>query len=383
MRTLILSCSIGEGHNSCAKAIKEVYDLNNEYCIIKDVLGFISDKTAEFFSKGHTFLYRHIPCIFKYGYSYAEKHPELFYKGTVIYKFFIRAVDKLYEYINENKINSVICTHVFSGLIITALKDKYSLSLKTCFVATDYTCSPVTRESRLDLYFVPDEIIAEDYIKAAVPHSKIIASGIPVHQAFYQYYEKDIAKVQLNIPNCRHLVVMGGSMGCGNIELLVKKLTGYVNKDWYISIICGTNSKLRKKLEKQYAGVRNIKVYGYVNNIPLVLDSADFMLTKPGGISTTEAAVKKVPMVFVNAVAGCEKYNSSYFAGMGCAKASETDKNTIYACLSVMEDTMILKHMKLQYSKFQRRNSAYIIFENMISNSDTIRNLSRDFKADI
>lgn len=372
MRTLILSCSTGEGHNSCAKAIKEVYDLNNEYCIIRDVLAFISPEMSRLFSKGHSFIYRRMPWLFKNGYAYAEKHPELFSRGTVFYRFLTRTVPKLYKYIIENQIDSVICVHVFSGLSLTALMEKHKIKLKTCFVATDYTCSPVTSESRLDCYFVPNKIVKRDFVNAGIPYSKITESGIPVRQIFYREFDKNEAKIRLHICAYNHLVIMSGSMGCGPIEEIVRELTANPEQGWYISVICGNNRKLYKKLTYKYADCNNISVYGYKDDIPIILSSADILLTKPGGISTTEAAIKKVPMVFANTVAGCEKYNCSYFTGIGCAKTGDTVEELLDICRMLMKDEVMLNYMKKHYQYFTKENSAKQIFKYMIKSEVTI-----------
>ena len=91
MRALIISCNTGEGHNSCAKAIKEVFDLNGEYCVIADGLQFISKKASSFISGGHVFLYRHFPLIFNLGYKYSENHSGTFKADS----FFIIILQKV------------------------------------------------------------------------------------------------------------------------------------------------------------------------------------------------------------------------------------------------------------------------------------------------
>lgn len=367
MRTLILSCSTGEGHNSCAKAVKEVYDMNGEFCVIKDILEFISPQTASLFSKGHSFIYRRMPWLFRSGYDYAERHSELFAEGTVIYRFLTKTVPVLYEYIKDNQIDSIICVHVFSALAVTDLMKKYDIILKTCFIATDYTCSPITSESCLDCYFVPDKIVAGDFLNAGIPYSKISESGIPLRQAFYSHLEKGNAKNQLHIGAFKHLVIMCGSMGCGPIEQISEKLLINVEQGWHISVICGNNTKLYKKLKQRYTNMNNISVYSYTDNIPNILSSADLLLTKPGGISTTEAAIKRVPMVLVNAVGGCEKYNSSYFINLGCARTGDTVEELIDCCNLLMRDDILLNYAKKHYLNFTAKKSANIIFEYMIA----------------
>ena len=101
MKTLILTCNTGEGHNSCATAIKEYFESNREECYIKDGLGFISLKVSHMISWGHTYIYRHLPRLFEHGYGYSERHPDLFRYGSIVYKFIGQGAEKLFACISD------------------------------------------------------------------------------------------------------------------------------------------------------------------------------------------------------------------------------------------------------------------------------------------
>lgn len=103
MKTLILSCNTGEGHNSCAKAVKEYYDSQEEICIIKDGLEFISPKVSCFMSWGHSYVYRHLPWLFRFGYGYTERHPAVFHDSSGVYKFMTQGTQRMYEYICDGQ----------------------------------------------------------------------------------------------------------------------------------------------------------------------------------------------------------------------------------------------------------------------------------------
>ena len=76
MKALILSCNTGQGHNSCSAAIKECFEAHGTVCDVTDALGFISQGVSKFISKGHVFVYRHMPWLFRRGYRYSERHGE-------------------------------------------------------------------------------------------------------------------------------------------------------------------------------------------------------------------------------------------------------------------------------------------------------------------
>ena len=151
------------------------------------------------------------------------------------------------------------------------------------------------------------------------------ASGIPVKRAFFRHTDKANAKRLLGIgPDKKHLVLMGGSMGCGPMGKIVEQLRRALRPDTEVSVICGNNRRLQRKLQRKFGSSGQIHVLGYIQDIPLYLDSADFYVTKPGGIGVTEAAVKQLPMAFVDAVAGCEAYNRNFFVDMGAAVTATT-----------------------------------------------------------
>ena len=366
MKTLILSCSTGEGHNSCAKAIKEYYDSKNEICIIKDGLRFISPAVSNVISHGHTYIYRHAPYLFRYGYRYYETHSELFRDGSTLYKFFTHRTDKLYAYICEGQFEAVICTHVFAALMLTEMLKLHPMKLATCFVSTDYTCYPTVRDTNLDCYFIPSHELAADFAKISIPKDKIITSGIPVRQMFYSSETKELAKIARGIaPNHKHLIMMCGSMGCGPIKILLYELSDHFPPDWDISVICGSNQKLRNSLQRKYADKPSIHILGYVSDMGTIMDSADLYLSKPGGISVTEAMAKALPVVFIDAVAGCEDHNRQHYNLKVGIEPSANTNRIIDLCLTLMKDDAERNRLSEKLRKLETMNSSKIIYDHL------------------
>ena len=364
MKVLIISCTTGEGHNSCAKAIKEIYDINNEHCDIVDGLRFISSKLSDFIAAGHIILYRHFPKIFNLGYSLSEKHPSIFAPGSLIYKIFSKGTLNLKNYIIENEYDTVICTHPFAAVILTEMQNRYNLNIKTAFVATDYTCCPSVGDSCLDYYFIPDDKLTESFVCKNITNEKIHAVGIPIKQSFYCEIPKFEAKIKMSIlPENKHIVMMCGSMGCGPLSELASVIAKNMNDDRELTVICGTNKKLYKKLEKKIAFSDKVHILGFTNDMPTVLASADLFLTKPGGISTTEAATQKTPMLFVNTVAACETYNLNHFIEYGVAYYGRNVRDLKSKCLGMINDRNTLTNISEKLDNINIINSSYEIRE--------------------
>lgn len=367
MRTLILSCNTGEGHNSCAKAIKEVYDAKGEVCQIEDALGFISKRVSRFISSWHTRIYRHCPGWFRRGYGYSEQHPVLFQERSLVYRLLTKGAEGIYRLICEENYDTVICTHVFPALMMTEVLKRYPMmQLRTGFVATDYTCSPSTEISDLDVYFIPDAALAEEFIQKGVPKEKLVGSGIPIRQMFCQNLEKETAKSQFNIPGQqKHLLMMCGSMGCGPMARLASAVAERLEENWALTVVCGTNRRLYGQLSRRFASLPNVHVRGYVADMSALMDSADLYLTKPGGISVTEAADKSLPMVFIDAVAGCEEYNKEYFLAVGGAAAGADVDGLADVCYSLLAEDAARDEMVKALSRQRKEDAAAMIYDYM------------------
>ncbi len=372
MSTLILTCSTGQGHNSCAKAVQEYFELQGEHCVVEDALGFASKTLSKVICWGHVTIYRHFHGLFQIGYHYSEKHSRMFQENSGIYHLLTQGTDRIRDYICQGGFDKVVCTHVFASIMITEVQKKYHLPIATSLVATDYTCNPGTRESVVDLYFIPDPPLSVYYECPTIPEEQIVSSGIPIRQMFYHSVSREEAKAAFGIPASRkHLVMMCGSMGCGPMNKLAKGLSEKLPESAELTIVCGTNKSLQKKLSRQYANRKNIHVYGYIQDMSRLMDSADLCLTKPGGISVTEAYMKNLPMVFIDAVAGCEEYNKIYFINKQAATTAATAEDITQVCVDILTNPEKLEKMRRNLVDSPKQNAAKVIYDKMFTLTET------------
>lgn len=321
MQLLILSCNTGEGHNSAAKALKDCFLLHKGSCDIKDALSYWSPEKSKLISKGHVFIYRRLPKLFGVSYRFEENHRPKDGDESLMYDLVTKGCEALYAELRQSSYDAVICTHVFSAMMMTELRRRHNFRLPTYFVATDYTCSPGVGESDLDGYFIPHPALTEEFVKNGVCAQRLIPTGIPVRQAFYEHLTPVEAKRRLHLPEDRRVVLlMCGSMGCGPIRALTGELPELLPDDIQLVVICGNNRRLSRSLTK-FELPENLTVIGYTMRMSLYMDAACLSLTKPGGLSSTEACVKHLPMIFIDAVPGCETRNKDFFLLHGLADA--------------------------------------------------------------
>ncbi len=359
MNVLILTCNTGGGHNTAAASLEEAFERQGDVCDVEDALEFISAKVSKMFGNGHNRMYRYIPSLFNQGYKISEQNPSLLQENSGVYRFFALGSEKLSECIEKRGYELVICTHVFSAMMLShAIKQK-ELNIRTGFVSTDYTCYPGVEASTLDWYFISSDALKGEYVEKGIPREKLVATGIPVSKRFVDGADKDLAKRRENLLNGeKHLLMMCGSMGCGPMKELAEKLTERLSKDTVLTIVCGTNESLYRKLERRFEDNDRVRVLAYTRRIPELMDSADLYLTKAGGLSTSEALNKHLPMCFIQAVAGCEEYNQEYFVSHGMAVTGETPEELAIICAELLADGERLEQMKARMKKESPGNAA-------------------------
>ncbi len=337
MKLLILTCNTGQGHNSCATAVKEELESRGGRCDIVDSLGLISVKASEFISVWHARIYRYAPKAFGTGYAFAESHPEIFDEGKTLNTFFCTGAARLQTLLETERYDALLCVHVFPAMMAAELRRQGKGKLPTGFLATDYTCSPSVEEGDADLVLIPHEDLTGEFVSHGIERSRVVASGIPVHRAFAPCADKWAAKACMELPTAgKNLLLMCGSMGGGPIKELVYRLSELLGPGDSLCAVCGSNARLYEAIEKSKP--RNVRLYGYTQEVPRLMDAADVFLTKPGGISITEAAAKRLPMVLNCTVDGCEARNLDFFLSHGYAQTGRDMEEVAQRCLALLWD---------------------------------------------
>ena len=348
MRVLILTCNTGEGHNSAARAIKDIFDKKDIYCEIADSLAFLSPKASNFICNWHVRLYKKAPALFGLGYKISELNSTR--KGNSKVSMFLKTVSKgatkLSLKLAEGDYDVIICTHPFSALTVTRAKRKYGIKQKTYFVATDYTCSPGVSASRLDYYIIPHKSLYDEFENAGIPREKLFAGGIPVNSKICDGKTGAESKKSLMIPEEKRVILlMCGSMGCGPIKLIARKLSSLVKDDEMLVVICGNNRKLYQSL-RILDDPGRVRVLGFTRNVPDYMNAAELLLTKPGGLSTTEAAQNRLPMILIDAVSGCETHNMRFWTENEMALTSENTDELCGFMRELMDNDKALETLK-------------------------------------
>ncbi len=341
MKVLILSSSTGGGHNAAALALKAQLDFMQIPTLFLDILKFAPANTSSVISKLYSKTTVKTPALFGLLYKAGglistPKFKSIIYGANTLY------TKKLITYLIQEKIDTVICTHLFSAQAITYITHHTDLPIKTYAVATDYTCIPFWEDCEMDAFFIPHEELLQEFKNHGIKACTLVPIGIPVHPDFLKPRSQQAAKANLGLDPHKPLIsIMCGSMGFGPIKPLIIHLTKNL-KDVNFFIVCGHNDQLYTELN--HLG-NHIYVKKFIDYSPLLMKASDILLTKPGGLTSTEAVVSLTPLVHLTPIPGCETCNKTFFTKHLLSLDGDTPDKALTACKRLLEDPAFLNQM--------------------------------------
>ncbi|MBQ2614591.1 MAG: glycosyltransferase [Clostridia bacterium] len=322
MKGLIFSITAGQGHNQTAKVLRDALVKENIACEYMDVFEYINPMLSKSVSDLYLMSTKSVPELYGTGYRLCEKRDAT--KERVLPKLTTNLLGKkLVKLIHREKPDVIICTHVFAALLVTYLKEQLTMPIATIGIVTDFTIHPYWEDTELDYYVTASEFLTYPGMKKGIPKEKFKAFGIPIDPRFREKRTREEACRLLGIPDKKTVLVMSGSMGFGNVLDEIKALDA-LDFDFQILTVCGNNKRLKSQID-ELKTKKTIFNYGYVSNVDVMMDAADCIVTKPGGLTTSEALAKGLPMLMNNPVPGQEDRNVEFLLNAGAAvKISKT-----------------------------------------------------------
>lgn len=339
MDTLILSCGTGGGHNSAGAAVLHEMQRRGHNAVMLDPYTLQSDRLSLRINRTYISMVQRSPSVFRAVYRLGDAYRHLPGRSPVYYAN-KRMLPAMEAYLSEHHFDAVVMPHLYPAEIFTAIRRAGLSAPKTVFVATDYACIPFTEETECDAYVIPSKELSGDFISRGIPAAKLLPYGIPVDSAFCSARDRDEVRRALHFDVGRkYILTFGGSMGAGCIRQVVSLLLAHYDPERVrIVAVCGSNEALRAALAEQFGG--HIDLLGYTNRMADYMLASDLIVCKPGGLSSTEAAVTGTALVHLSPISGCETANMEFFRKHGmCAAVYSPKKELCAACDELLVPT--------------------------------------------
>ncbi len=358
MKILILTAATGGGHIRAAVAIEKYLHDNCPGIEVKvedalKAIGSVLDKTI---CDGYHFLATKAPKMF--GKLYEHTNQESHFANLVpkLSGMFRR---RLMPMIEAFQPDVIITTHPFVTEMISYLKEEGKLDALLLCVMTDYGPHKTWLSSRVDAYIVSNEDMAQDMVQLmGVPKEKVYPFGIPVHDVFFEKGDKQAILRELGLDeNKATILVMAGSFGVNNILAMFREMTS-LPQDFQLIVITGRNQKLYQAFEEEIkTSPKPCHLVFFTNEVEKYMKAADLLVTKPGGLTISEALACNIPLAVFDAIPGQEEDNANFLMNHGMAVRIPKGEGCAATIQELLENREKLIQMKESCERFDKSRS--------------------------
>ena len=337
MKALIFTITAGEGHNVTAAALKDALTARGADCEVVDMYKATNRLVHVLSAKGYLFVTRRLNRLHGFVYGRLEKRKANAHKPSLTRFFYRGMAKKAKRLIDAIAPDVIVSTHTYASMILDIAKQKYGLTVKTVAIETDFTMHPCAEEGlRLDRLVTACEDLIPAAKRKGFTEEQILPIGIPIRPRFAVSHTKKEAREAFGLnPSKSTLLLAGGSMGHGALVKTLKQLDG-AEADFQIAVVCGSNARAKRKIDTA-KWKHTVYNPGFTDRMDLLMDASDLLVSKPGGLTGSEALAKKLPLLISDQIHGQETRNTDFLVSHGVAfvpKKGETIAEAALALLS-------------------------------------------------
>jgi len=370
-RILVLSASVGAGHLRAAQAVElTLREVVPEATVRNvDVLELTNAPFRRLYGEFYLDLVNKAPHVLGYFYDLMDQPSRSGKNRTDRLRLAIEKLNlrKFIRLVKDEPWNLVINTHFLPAEIISSLRRKGELSLPQATATTDFETHRLWVNQPCDRYFTATAEGARYLRHWGVPAGDIIVTGIPIHPVFAKPKDRGECLARHGLTGDRPILLqLSGGFGVGPITKLYRALLD-MSRPIELVAIAGRNEAVKQELETIEAPSRHrTKVLGFTDRIDELMAVADVVVSKPGGLTTSETLARGAVMAIVNPIPGQESRNSDYLLENGAAIKVNTIGTLAYKLDSLLEDPARLAQLKANVSRLARPRAAYDVVEHSL-----------------
>lgn len=366
MKALVMACSTGGGHISCARAICKEMNRQGWEAVYMDPYTLTSQRLASHVGSAYVDLVQYSARLFGGVYRIGQFYEYLEHKYNLpdpVLEIQKRTAIRLGQWLDEHPTDLIVCSHPYPAFMVSLLKRQGRSLPASILVATDYTCIPFESDSLCDWMVIGAEQLEHAFVHAGVRPSMLAATGIPCDSVYDTPMSKEEACRQVHLdPALRYILMAGGSMGSSTLLQTISQIRSWIHTQENIHLIvsCGRNADLQQQLKALQDPL--LHVTGFTDQMRAYEAACSVFLTKPGGLSITEAAAAGVPLLLCDPIPGCETENAAFFEAYGMAlyarDASEIPEKLQLLLADTQQARQIRSSMSLAQKTFLPHPSA-------------------------
>lgn len=357
MKIMLLTAATGGGHLRASAAVEQYIRDNTDYDVVTvdalKAVGRFLDKTV---CDSYRFMATRVPAMF--GRLYKQTNRQNLFSGLVP-KLSGLFSNLLLHAIAPHQPDVILTTHPFATEMVSDLKEDGSITAPLVCILTDYGVHRAWIAPHVDAYVVASDDMVPELESFGVDRDKIFPFGIPVHGVFFHREDRDMLLRQLRLdPALPTVLFMAGSFGVANIIKLYQELAD-TDVAMQIIVITGRNQRLYEAFEKELAAGERIptRLIYFTDEVEKYMHASDLLVTKPGGLTVSEALACNLPMAVFDAIPGQEEDNANFLKVHDMGVRLEKDGDFAGEISSLLREKEKLQEMRENCQEFDKSQS--------------------------
>lgn len=371
-KILIFYGSYGGGHLSAAKSIRDYIEKNysDSQVELVDCVEYVNKLFNKLTTKAYKDFSKNARWIWKHLYYDSESGSLSRICNTINRLMAI----KLNRLIQEFQPDLIISTHPFSSQMCAILKEKGKLNCKVATILTDYASHNqwLVKSEFIDYYFVAQQGMVDDLVSRGVNKDKIHVTGIPLSSRFLQSYNKQKILEDYGLTSDKNTILFfaGGEFGFGK-DKTFNRLKAIIDNlpNLQVVAVAGRNEKMKERFDELVKTTRtesNVKILSFTNQVPELMSVSDLVITKPGGLTTTESLASGLPLIIIDPLPGQEEENAEFIENSGAGIWVKDSDNIETILLNIFNNPDKLENMKSKARLIAKKNSTQNIVETLL-----------------
>lgn len=371
-KILIFYGSYGGGHLSAAKSIRDYIEKNysDSQVDLVDCVEYVNKLFNKLTTKAYKDFSKNARWIWKHLYYDSESGSLSRICNTINRLMAI----KLNRLIQEFQPDLIISTHPFSSQMCAILKEKGKLNCKVATILTDYASHNqwLVKSEFIDYYFVAQQGMVDDLVSRGVNKDKIHVTGIPLSSRFLQSYNKQKILEDYGLTSDKNTILFfaGGEFGFGK-DKTFNRLKAIIDNlpNLQVVAVAGRNEKMKERFDELVKTTRtesNVKILSFTNQVPELMSVSDLVITKPGGLTTTESLASGLPLIIIDPLPGQEEENAEFIENSGAGIWVKDSDNIESILLDIFNSPTKLEDMKSKARLIAKKNSTQNIVETLL-----------------
>jgi processive 1,2-diacylglycerol beta-glucosyltransferase len=367
-RILVLSASVGAGHLRAAEAVEAALQQMVPEAHVKnvDVLELTNGVFRRFYGKFYLDLVNKAPHVLGYFYDMLDRPSKSGKNRGDRFRLMLEKLNlrPFIRFLQTEPWDLVINTHFLPAEIIASLRKKRLFVAPQVTATTDFETHRLWVNQPCDRYFTATEEGAMYLRSWGVPAADIVATGIPVHPVFSVTKDRAELLARHGLAGDRPIILqLAGGFGVGPIERLYRELLT-VDVPLEVVAVSGRNEMLRKQLQAVPCPPRHrAKILGFTKEIDELMAVADLVVSKPGGLTTSETLARGAVMVIVNPIPGQESRNSDFLLENGAAIKANNIATLAHKVSTLLHDPKRLAQLRANVRRVARPRAAFEVVQ--------------------